>query len=137
MVWPLSVRPLLSTMVPLMNTGRRTPLAAKNFSSAYTAALALSVSKMVSTSSMSTPPSYSPSSCSKYASTTSSYVMPRNAGFSTLGDTLSVLLVGPTAPATNLGPASGCAAMKRAVTRLASAAASLLMAYTVSRSCSS
>jgi hypothetical protein len=64
LVCPLSVRPLLSTMVPLMKTGRRTPLSAKNFSSANTAALALSVSKIVSTSSMSTPPSYSPSSCS-------------------------------------------------------------------------
>jgi hypothetical protein len=34
LVWPLSVRPLLSTMVPLIITGMRTPLASKNFSSA-------------------------------------------------------------------------------------------------------
>ena len=62
--------------------------------------------------------------------------MPRNAGFSTLGDTDSVLLVGPTAPATNLR-LPGCLAMWAAVQRLASSAAVRLMWYTSSLACSS
>jgi hypothetical protein len=56
--------------------------------------------------------------------------MPRYAGFSTLGLTLSVLFVGPIAPATKRGPASGCAAANFAVAALASSAAVLLMKCT-------
>ena len=57
--------------------------------------------------------------------------MPRKAGFSTDGDTLSVLLVGPMAPATNLR-LPGCWAMYSAVHCLASLAASVLIRYTSS-----
>ena len=62
--------------------------------------------------------------------------MPRNAGFSTDGDTLSVLFVGPMAPATNRG-LLGSRALNLAVTDLASSAAVLLMKYTSSFCCSS
>ena len=57
--------------------------------------------------------------------------MPRSAGFSTLGLTLSVLLVGPMAPATNFR-LPGCAAMYAAVAFLASRAAVRLISATSS-----
>ena len=63
LVCPLSVRPLLSTMVPLMNTGSASPRSMNSCSTAKMAALAFSVSKMVSISSMSTPPSSSADTC--------------------------------------------------------------------------
>ena len=64
LVWPDSVRPLMSTSVPLTMTGMRKPLSSKKESMANSAALAFSVSKMVSTSSRSTPPAIRPSTCS-------------------------------------------------------------------------
>lgn len=48
------------------------------------------------------PPSTSPAICSLYDVTSSVYVTLRNEGSSTFGETDAVLLVGPTAPATNL-----------------------------------
>ena len=61
-VWPDSVRPDRSTMVPDRSTGSRSPAASKTSSSAKIAAFALSVSKIVSTSRRSAPPSMSPRS---------------------------------------------------------------------------
>ena len=63
-VWPLSVRPLLSTMVAEIMIGKRTFFSANTPAMALSAALALSVSKMVSTRSTSLPPSMSPRTCS-------------------------------------------------------------------------
>ena len=63
-VWPDSVRPELSTIVPETKTGIFCPHFSKKRSMANIAALALRVSKMVSTRSMSTPPSMSASTCS-------------------------------------------------------------------------
>jgi hypothetical protein len=62
--WPLSVRPLASVIVPLIITGTRACVPAKTCSIAKIAALALSVSKIVSTSRMSAPPSSSPRAAS-------------------------------------------------------------------------
>jgi hypothetical protein len=59
-VWPDSVRPEASVMVPEIITGQRRPSSSKNFSTAKMAALAFSVSKMVSISSRSAPPSVRP-----------------------------------------------------------------------------
>ena len=55
-VWPDSVRPDWSVMVPLTITGRREPSSSKSASTAKMAALPLSVSKIVSMSRMSAPP---------------------------------------------------------------------------------
>ena len=51
-------------MVPEIITGSRTPFSAKTSSQAKIAALAFSVSKIVSISMRSAPPSISPRSCS-------------------------------------------------------------------------
>ena len=63
-VCPVSVRPLRSVIVPETITGRR-GLLLKNSEIANSAALAFSVSKMVSTSRMSTPPATRFSTCSR------------------------------------------------------------------------
>ena len=55
--WPDSVRPDASVMVPEMITGQRRPCSSKSVSTAKIAALALRVSKIVSISSRSAPPS--------------------------------------------------------------------------------
>src|SRR5690606_26184840 len=60
-VWPERVRPEASVMVPETITGRRAPRASKASSIANSAALALRVSKMVSTINTSAPPSIRPS----------------------------------------------------------------------------
>ena len=57
---PDRVRPDASVIVPEIITGQRRPAFSKNCSMANSAALALSVSKMVSTSSRSAPPSVRP-----------------------------------------------------------------------------
>ena len=57
MVWPERVRPEASVIVPEIMTGSRTPRSAKASSIAKIAALAFSVSKMVSTMIRSAPPS--------------------------------------------------------------------------------
>ena len=63
-VCPDSVRPERSVMVPEMISGSSTPISSNTSSVAKPAALALSVSKMVSISIMSAPPSISPRTCS-------------------------------------------------------------------------
>ena len=63
-VCPVSVRPLSSTMVPESMTGSAFPPARLCRTTAAMAALAFSVSKMVSMSSTSAPPSTSPAICS-------------------------------------------------------------------------
>ena len=63
-VWPESVRPERSVMVPEIITGSRMPRSSNSFSIAKIAALALSVSKIVSIRSKSAPPSTRPRACS-------------------------------------------------------------------------
>ena len=60
-VWPDSVRPLRSVIVTDSITGMSTPRRSNTLRTATAAALAFRVSKMVSTSSTSTPPSSRPS----------------------------------------------------------------------------
>ena len=60
-VWPESVRPEASVIVPEMISGTRSPSASKAASTPKIAALALSVSKIVSMTSRSAPPATSPS----------------------------------------------------------------------------
>ncbi len=67
--WPDSVRPLASVMVPEIITGQRRPRSSNSVSIAKIAALALRVSKMVSTRRMSAPPSTRPLAASRYAAT--------------------------------------------------------------------
>ena len=62
--WPDRVRPDASVMVPETITGHRRSRSSKRVSRAKIAALALSVSKIVSTSSRSAPPSTRPEACS-------------------------------------------------------------------------
>ena len=63
-VWPDSVRPERSVMVPEIMIGSLRPVSAKASSMPTSAALALSVSKMVSTMMMSDPPSIRPRAAS-------------------------------------------------------------------------
>ncbi len=63
-VWPERFRPDRSVIVTDAMTGRRVPRTSKARSTAARAALAFRVSKAVSTSRMSAPPSRSPSACS-------------------------------------------------------------------------
>ena len=60
-VWPERVRPLASVMVPEIMTGTRSPRRSNTPSMAKIAALALSVSKIVSIRIRSAPPSSRPS----------------------------------------------------------------------------
>ncbi len=62
---PDRVRPDASVMVPEIITGHRRSRCSNNDSNAKTAALAFSVSKMVSTIRMSAPPSTNPVACSR------------------------------------------------------------------------
>ncbi len=59
-VCPESVRPLLSVMVTEMTSGTRVPRRSSSSAIAKSAAFAFNVSKIVSTSSRSTPPSRRP-----------------------------------------------------------------------------
>ena len=63
--WPDRVRPLASVMVPDTITGQRRPCSSKSVSRAKIAALALRVSKIVSISRMSAPPSTRPRASSR------------------------------------------------------------------------
>ena len=63
-VWPESVRPEASVMVPEMTSGMRSPAASYAASTPKMAALALSVSKIVSMTSRSAPPAMRPSAAS-------------------------------------------------------------------------
>ena len=65
MVCPVSVRPERSVIVPEIHTGRRSPNSSKASSMAKIAALAFSVSKIVSTISRSEPPLIRPSAASR------------------------------------------------------------------------
>ena len=64
MVWPESVRPALSMIVPEIMTGRRTSLSSKYLSMANRHAFMFSVSKLVSGKRMCDPPWTRPSTCS-------------------------------------------------------------------------
>ena len=67
-VWPVSVRPLKSVIVPETMIGIApcaTPSVSNASMMAHNAALALRVSKTVSTSSTSTPPSINASACAR------------------------------------------------------------------------
>ena len=63
-VCPDNVRPLASVIVPDIITGIRLPFSSISLLIPNKAALALSVSKIVSTNSISTPPSISAKACS-------------------------------------------------------------------------
>ena len=68
-VWPDRMRPDASVTVPEIMIGKRLPDSSKKVSIANSAALQFSVSKIVSTSSTSAPPSTRPRVCSRYAAT--------------------------------------------------------------------
>ena len=87
-------------MVPDTMTGQRRPYSSNSVSTAKIAALALRVSKIVSISSRSAPPSTSPRASSRYAATSSSKVTLRAPGSLTSGEIDAVLEVGPSEPAT-------------------------------------
>ena len=93
--WPDRVRPLASVMVPETITGHRRPCSSNRVSTAKIAALALRVSKMVSISRMSAPPSTSPRASSRYAATRSSKLTLRAPGSLTSGEIDAVFEVGP------------------------------------------
>ena len=99
-VCPVRVRPDLSVMVPETMTGSRMPRASKVCSTANNAALALRVSKMVSTRMTSTPPSRSASICSQYWWRSWSKVTARKPGSLTSGEIEAVTDMGPIEPAT-------------------------------------
>ena len=105
-VWPESVLPLKSVIVPEIIRGNSIFFALKIFFTATIAAFAFSVSNMVSIRIMSEPPSINPLTCSSYASLISSKEVSLNPGSSTFGEIDNVLFVGPKAPATNLGLSS-------------------------------
>jgi len=123
------VRPLRSVIVTEIMSGSRAPVSSNTFSIATMAAFALSVSKMVSSSSRSQPPSTSPRTCSSYASRSASNVMVRNAGSFTSGEMDSVRLVGPIEPATRRGR-SGVFVVHSAAAALASFVASTFSSRT-------
>ncbi len=77
------------------------------------AAFAFSVSKIVSISRRSAPPSRRPRICSAYASYTWSNEIVRNDASSTLGDMESVTLSGPIDPATQPRPCCSVASFAR------------------------
>ena len=125
-VWPERLRPDRSVIVTDAITGRRKPRSSNARSIANSAALPFSVSKTVSTSSRSTPPSSSPSACSWYAASRSSKPTARAPGSLTSRESEAVLFVGPSAPATQkVRP--GCAAVTAShAARAARAAATLI-----------
>ncbi len=125
-VCPERVRPLASVIVPETMTGRCIPRSSSSSSIANSAALALSVSKIVSTSSKSTPPSSKPFTCSRYEAFTSSNETARYPGSFTSGDNDKVLFIGPMAPATKRG-LSGFFAVNSSATSTANLAASMLI----------
>ncbi len=124
-VCPESVRPLRSAIVTEIISGTREPRASKTSAMATSAAFALSVSKIVSTSSRSQPPSSSPRACSAYAPFTCWKVTSRNAGLFTSRDIESVRLVGPMAPATSRGRSGVRAVQSRAASQARRAAVTL------------
>ncbi len=131
-VWPDSVRPDASVIVPDTMIGRRVPMRSKDWSIANSAALALSVSKTVSTSKRSTPPSTRPSIASPYAATSSSKLTLRKPGSLTSGEIVAVRLVGPSAPATKRGLSGVLVVQASAHSRAIRAAARLMSRTLVS-----
>ena len=103
---PDRVRPDASVIVPEMMTGQRRPCSSKSVSTAKIAALALSVSKIVSIISRSLPPSTSPRAASRYAVASWSKDTLRAPGSLTSGEIEAVRVVGPRAPATQRGRSS-------------------------------
>ncbi len=102
-VWPESVRPDASVMVPEIMIGSFTPASSKCSSIAKSAALAFNVSKIVSTRIKSTPPSTSAFTATLYASFTWSKLTARKPGSFTSGESESVRFIGPRTPATKRG----------------------------------
>ena len=128
-VCPDSVRPLRSVIVTEIMIGSSTPISANVSWIAVIAALELSVSKIVSISRTSTPPSIKARTCSAYASRTWSNVTARRLASSTEGEIDNVRLSGPSDPATNRGRV-GSAAVHRSATSRATRAAARLMSRT-------
>ena len=126
-VCPERLRPLLSIAVNESQSGR----SGASASAAAIAAFAFSESKTVSTSRMSTPPSRSAPIWCAYASRTSSKVTALYDGSSTRGESDSVTLSGPTAPATNRGR-SGVFAVQASAACRASRAPSRFISRTTS-----
>ncbi len=123
-VCPDSVRPEASTIVPLTTIGIRRPRPSNASSMAKIAALALSVSKIVSRRSRSAPPRTWPSAASRYAAASSPKLTLRAAGSFTSGEIEPVRLVGPREPATKRGRPSAASASSAAA-RASRAPASL------------
>src|SRR6056297_1181446 len=122
--------PLASVIATEIMTGRRRPVASKTSSMATRAAFAFRVSKIVSTSRMSTSPSIRTSTWSRYAFCRASKVRLRAAGSFTSGEMERVLGVGPTAPATKRG-VEGSFAVQASEDSRASRAEARLRARTV------
>ena len=99
-VWPVKVRPDASVIVPEIMTGNLTPVVSKLFVSAKIAALAFSVSNMVSIIRKSTPPSINATAASSYVAASSSKLIFRKPGSLTSGEMDAVRFVGPSTPAT-------------------------------------
>ncbi len=87
-------------IVPETTTGHRRPCSSKSVSTAKIAAFALRVSKIVSMTIRSAPPSTRPRAAVPYAATSSSKLMLRAPGSLTSGEIEAVRVVGPSAPAT-------------------------------------
>jgi hypothetical protein len=128
-VWPESVRPEASVIVPEIITGISRPSFSQSWSIANSAAFAFSVSKIVSTRKRSTPPSASADAASVYVATRSSKEVLRKPGSLTSGEIDAVRLVGPTAPATKRGR-DGSAFSNLSHAALASLAASRFSSLT-------
>ena len=115
-VCPERLRPLRSIAVNEIQSGSSGTASR----AAATAAFALSVSKIVSIRSRSTPPSRSATICSVYDATTSSKRTARYAGSSTFGESESVTFSGPTEPATKPSCSSATLRASRAPSRFMS-----------------
>ena len=125
-VWPERVRPEASTIVPLMISGTRSPSSSNSDSTAKIAAFAFNVSKIVSTSRRSAPPSTRPAAASRYAVSSSSQLTPRAAGSLTSGLIDAVRLVGPSDPATYRGRPGSARSAASAASRARRAAATFI-----------
>ena len=125
-VCPDNVRPLRSVMVTEIMSGRAAPRSSKTSPAAAIAALAFRVSKIVSMSSASQPPSIRPRTCSAYAARSWSNVMARNDGSFTSGESESVRLVGPIDPATRRRRCGVRAVKASAASRASRAAATFI-----------
>ncbi len=121
-VCPVSSRPDRSVIVPEIMIGTTVPRFVASSEMAWIAALALSVSKIVSISNTSTDPSSNPRTCSVYAARRSSNVTARNPGSDTSGEIDAVRFVGPIAPATKRRRPSSRSAIRAASRAMAAPA---------------